>query len=128
MAAVKPIRNENDYNAALARVDDLMSAEPGSPEAEEPDALADLVETYEARNESIGYPDPVAAIELRLEQAGLGPCDLIPFIGRRVKVSEVLAGRRPVTVPMARALHEHLGIPARVLLPQVEAAQSTSSI
>ncbi len=128
MAAIKPIRNENDYNAALSRVDELMSAEPGSPEGEELDALADLVELYEAKNEPLGYPDPVAAIEFRMEQADLGPRDLVPLIGSRAKVSELLAGRRSITVPMARALHEHLGIPADVLLRRIEASHSTSSI
>ena len=128
MAAIKPIRNENDYNAALSRVDELMSAEPGSPESKELNALADLVELYEAKNEPLGYPDPVAAIEFRMEQAGLGPRDLVPLIGSRAQVSELLAGRRSITVPMARALHEHLGIPAGVLLRRIEASHSTSSI
>src|SRR3972149_3330043 len=64
----------------------------------------------------MGYPSPVAAIQFRMEQAGLSKRDLIPFIGSRAKVSEVLSGKRAITMPMARALHEHLGIPAGVLL------------
>ena len=116
MADIKPIRNENDYDAALSRIDELMNAEPGSPDGQELDVLTDLVELYESKNEPMGYPDPVAAIEFRIEQGGLSPRDLIPFIGSRAKVSEVLAGKRSITMPMARALHEHLGIPADVLL------------
>ena len=72
MAAVKPIRNENDYNAALSRVDELMSAEPGSPEGEALDGLADLIEMYEREHLPMGYPEPETAIEFRMEQAGSG--------------------------------------------------------
>ena len=116
MAEVKPIRTESDYAAALARVDELMDAEVGTPEGEELDVLVDLVELYESRHEPMGYPSPVAALEFRMEQQGLAPRDLVPFIGSRAKVSEVLSGKRSITMPMARALHEHLGIPAEVLL------------
>ena len=118
MAEVKPIRTESDYAAALARVDELMGAEVGSPEGEELDILVDLVELYESRHEPMGYPSPVAAIEFRMEQAGLTPRDLIPVLGSRPKVSEVLSGKRSLTMSMARALHEHLGIPAEVLLQE----------
>ncbi|MDN5871063.1 MAG: plasmid stabilization protein [Nitrococcus sp.] len=113
---IKPIRTEQDFEAALARIDALMDAEPGSAEFDELDVLADLVEHYESKHEPMGYPSPVAAIEFRMEQGKLSPRDLIPFIGSRAKVSEVLSGKRAITMPMARALHEHLGIPADVLL------------
>ena len=113
---VKPIRTEKDYEVALARIDALMDSEPGSAEFDELDVLTDLVELYESKHEPMGYPSPVAAIEFRMEQGKLSPRDLIPFIGSRAKVSEVLSGKRAITMPMARALHEHLGIPADVLL------------
>ena len=118
MGKIKAIRNEADYDAALRRIDALMDAEPGTPEGDELDVLTDLVEHYEEKHVPMGFPSPVSAIEFRLEQAGLAPRDLIPFIGSRAKVSEVLSGKRPLTMPMARALHEHLGIPAEVLLQQ----------
>ena len=118
MAEVKPIRTESDYAAALARVDELMDAEVGSPEGDELDVLVDLVGLYESRHEPMGHPTPVAAIEFRMEQAGLTPRDLVPFLGSRAKVSEVLSGKRSITMSMARALHEHLGIPAEVLLQE----------
>ena len=113
---IKPIRTENDYEEALARIDALMDAAPGSPEFDELDVLADLVELYESRHEPMGYPSPLAAIEFRMEQGNLRPRDVIPFIGSRAKVSEVLSGKRAITMPMARALHKHLGIPADVLM------------
>ncbi len=119
---IKPIRTEKDYEAALARIDALMDAEPGGGEFDELDVLADLVELYESKREPMGYPSPVAAIEFRMEQGNLSPRDLIPFIGSRAKVSEVLSGKRAITMPMARALHGHLGIPADVLLRELGVA------
>lgn len=118
MAEVRPIRTESDHVAALARIDELMDAEVGSPEGEELDVLVDLVELYESKHEPMGFPSPVAAIEFRMEQQGLAPRDLVPFIGSRAKVSEVLAGKRSITMPMARALHQHLDISAEVLLQE----------
>lgn len=115
MGRIKPIRTEADYEAALARIDALMDAEPGTAEGDELDVLADLVEHYEEKHEPMGFPSAIAAIKFRMEQSNLSPRDLVPFIGSRAKVSEVLSGKRPLTMPMARALHEHLGIPAAVL-------------
>jgi HTH-type transcriptional regulator/antitoxin HigA len=115
---IRAIRSEADYDAALVRIDELMDAKLGSAEGEELDVLADLVELYEERHQPMGYPTPVGAIQFRMEQAGLTARDLIPFIGSRSKVSEVLSGKRPLTMQMARALHANLGIPADVLLQQ----------
>ena len=118
MADMRPVRTEADYETALARIDEIMDADPDSHDARELDMLVDLLELYESRHEPMGYPDPVSAIEFRMEQAELKSRDLIPFIGSRAKVSEVLSGQRAITMPMASALHEHLGIPAGVLLRQ----------
>jgi len=116
MSTSKAIRSEADYEAALARIDALMDAAPSTAEGDELDVLTDLVEHYEERAVPMGVPSPLAAITFRMEQAGLSQRDLVPFMGSRAKVSEFLAGKRPLTLPMARALHEHLGIPAAVLL------------
>lgn len=115
MTEGKPIRTEADYAAALARGDELMEAEPGTPEGEELDVLVDLVELYESKHVPMEPPSPLAALEFRMDQAGLTPRDLVPYVGSRAKVSEVLSGKRAITMPMARALHRHLGIPADVL-------------
>ena len=116
MANIKPIRSETDYDAALARIFELMDTEPDSPKGDEFGVLVDLVELYESKHVPMGYPNPIAAIEFRMDQASLRPRDLVSFIGSRAKVSEILSGKRAITMPMARALHEHLGIPADVLL------------
>jgi HTH-type transcriptional regulator / antitoxin HigA len=118
MSKIRAIRTEADYEAALARIDALMDAEAGTPEGDELDVFTDLVELYEARNVPMGYPTALGALRFRMEQAGLAPRDLIPLLGSRAKVSEVLAGKRPLTMQMARALHANLGIPADVLLQQ----------
>ena len=130
MAEVKPIRTEADYAAALARVDELMDAEFGTPEGEELAVLVDLVELYESKHVPMEPPSSIAALEFRMDQAGLEPRDLVPYIGSRAKVSEVLSGKRAITMPMARALHRHLGIPADVLLrePATAAEQSLADI
>jgi len=117
MNTLKRLRTNSDYEAALARIDELMGAKLGTPEGDELDVLVDLVEHYENKFlPAMGNPSAIEAIEFRMDQAGLTQRDLVPFIGSRAKVSEVLSGKRQLTMQMARALHEHLGIPANVLL------------
>lgn len=120
MSSIKPIRSEPDHAAALARIELLMDAEPGSAEAEELHLLVDLVEHYEIKHFPIPKPTPLEAIRFRMEQAGLAARDLIPVFGSRAKVSEVLSDKRQVTLCAARALHERFGIPAEALLPHQE--------
>lgn len=120
MMIPKVIKNEKEYDAALARINELMDAKPGTPEGDELELLSALVELYEEKVHSIGLPDPVEAIKFRMEQAGLKQKDLIPFIGSRSKVSEVLSRRRPLSITMIRKLHEGLGIPADVLLMEAD--------
>lgn len=118
MSNIRAIRSEADYEAAIARIDDLMDAQSGTPEGEELDVLTDLVELYEAKHVPMGFPSPLGAIRFRMEQSGLSPRDLVSFMGSRAKVSEVLSGKRPLTMQMARALHANFGVPADVLLQQ----------
>ncbi len=116
MYRIRPIRSEEEYKAACARIRELMGSEAGTPAGDELDVLADLVSVYEDKHYPIGLPDPISAIEFRMDQANLSLRDLIPFIGSSDKVAEVLSGKRDLTMSMARALHEHLGIPADALL------------
>jgi HTH-type transcriptional regulator/antitoxin HigA len=113
---IRPIKTDRDNEAALRRIEVLMDAKPGTAEMDELDVLASLVEQYEEKRFSIDAPSPIDAIRFRMEQADLSPRDLVPFLGSRAKVSEVLSGKRPLTLQMIRALHEHLGIPADSLL------------
>ena len=119
---IKPIRTEEDHKEALARIDEIFDAEESTPEGDELEVLVELVKSYEAKTVHIDFPDPISAIEFRMEQADLTPRDLIPHIGSRAKVSEVLSGKRKISMSMARALHEHLGVPADVLLKRPGAA------
>jgi HTH-type transcriptional regulator/antitoxin HigA len=114
----KILKTEADYEAALARIEELMDAASNSPEEEELDLLALLVEKFEEEHYPIDLPDPVEAIQFRMEQEGLSRKDLIPYIGSQSKVSEVLNYKRPLSITMIRALHEGLGIPAEVLLQE----------
>ena len=118
MSTMRPIRTDEDLDVALARIEEIFGAEPDTPEDDELGVLLDLVELYENKYYPIGPPDPISAIKFRMDQANLTARDLAPFIGSRAKVSEVLSGKRPITMSMARALHQHLGISAEVLLQE----------
>jgi HTH-type transcriptional regulator / antitoxin HigA len=112
----KVIRTERAYRAALARIEKLMDSGPGTPEGDELELLSLLVHDYEERVFPIDKPDPVAAIRFRMSQQGLTNKDLVPILGTRSRVSEVLSGRRGLSLKMIRALVHDLHIPANVLL------------
>jgi HTH-type transcriptional regulator / antitoxin HigA len=113
---IRPIKTEADYQAAISRAGSLMSCSPDTPEADELEVLATLIELYEDKYFPIGLPDPIAAIQFRLEQLDRSEQDLAPIFGSESLVTEVMAKRQPLTLEMIRALHHHLGIPADVLL------------
>jgi HTH-type transcriptional regulator/antitoxin HigA len=117
----KIIKTKKDYKAALARIDEIFDAAPGTPEGDELELLSTLVELYESKAFPIELPDPLTAIRFRMEQQGLKPKDLVRYIGSPSKVSEVLSGRRSLSVGMMRGLVGGLGIPAEVLLRKPEA-------
>lgn len=113
---VRPVRTEQDYEAALEEIGRLMSARSGTPEGDELDVLATLVEAYEAKHYPIETPDPIALVEFAMEQRGADRTDLEPIIGQRGRVSEVLTRKRPLTIAMIRKLNEEWGLPADVLV------------
>ncbi len=117
----KIIKNAKEHEAALARIEKLMDARRGTPEADELELLATLVEMYEDEAYPIDEPDPVEAIRFRMEQQGLRPRDLVPYIGSRSKVSEILSGHRTLSLRMIRGLSAGLGIPAAVLVHEPQA-------
>jgi HTH-type transcriptional regulator / antitoxin HigA len=116
MADIKPIRTEADYKRALGEIEVLWGAPLGSPKGDKLDVLATLVEVYEAKHFPINAPDPISAIEFRMEQQGLTRKDLQQLIGPRGRVAEVLSGKRDLSINMIRRLNESLGIPADVLI------------
>ena len=118
----KVIKNAKEHDAALARIEELMDARPHTPQGDELELLAALVELYEAEAYPIDEPDPMEAIRFRMEQQGLRPRDLVPYIGSRSKVSEVLSGHRGLSLRMIRGLSTGLGIPADVLVRDSHAA------
>ena len=116
MAIIKVIRSDEEHAVAMERIDQLWGASDGTPEREELNALFDLVETYEAVNYPIDPPSPINFIEFQMDQLDLTKEDLIPIFGSRAMVSDVLTGDYKLTMPMARALHERLGVPMDILL------------
>jgi HTH-type transcriptional regulator / antitoxin HigA len=115
---VKVLKTEEEYRSALADLEELMDADPalGTDEADKLELLTLLVQEYESKKVSFDSPDPIAAIQFRMEQQGLSQSDLVPYIGSRSKVSEVLSRKRPLSVSMIRGLHFGLGIPASALI------------
>ena len=114
------LKTNDDYKSALTEAESLISLDPdpGTDMAERLDLLLLLVEKYESEKFPIDLPDPLEAIKFRMDEQGLKQRDLIPFIGSKSKVSEILAGKSSLTVSMIRALHQELGIPAEVLLQE----------
>ena len=126
---IRPIRSERDHDRAIARISELMSTRPGTPEGDELDVLATLVDAYEAKHQAIDAPDPITAIQFRMEQQGLTRKDLEPMIGSRARVSEVLTGKRSLTLDMVRRVRSGLGISADLLIcgPDKDRGVATAS-
>ena len=118
MNEIKTIKNEKDHKNALKLIEVLMvnSPDPESAEGEQLSLLATLVQDYESRKFPIALPNPIEAIKFKMEQKDLTPVDLIPYIGSRSRVSEILSGKRQLTLEMVRALESGLGIPAKILI------------
>lgn len=113
---LKPIRTKVDHKAALAEVERLWGAKSGTPKGDRLDVLATLIDAYEARHYPMDPPDPIEAIEFRMEQLGLTRKDLEPLIGTRARVAEVMNRKRNLSIDMIRRLHHQLGISADVLI------------
>ena len=113
---IKPIRNDDDLHAVFQRLEAIFQAPEGTPEADEMEVLATLVEAYENKHYPIAPADPVEAIKLRMDQQGLAAKDLEPFIGPSGRVSEVLNRKRTLSLRMVQRLHHGLKIPYESLL------------
>jgi HTH-type transcriptional regulator/antitoxin HigA len=113
---VLKIKSRKDLEKALARLDEIWAAKPGDADWDERRTLVERITVYEDANIHIPPPDPVDAISFRMDQGGLKPKDLVPFIGTAAKVSEVLNRKRGLSKGMICRLHEGLGIPLASLL------------
>jgi HTH-type transcriptional regulator/antitoxin HigA len=113
---IAPIKSSRDYRRVLREIEGLMNAKRNTPEGDRLDVLVALVEAWERKHYPLDLPDPVEAIKYHMELKDLQPRDLIPFIGNRNRVHEVLNRKRPLTLTMINRLHRGLGIPAESLI------------
>lgn len=115
---IKPIRTDQDYETALAEIERIFDALPGTQDGDRLDVLLTLVEAYEQRHFALPLPDPIEAIIYHMDRLGLTRKDLEPEIGSRARVSEILNRRRPLTIRMIRNLSARLGISPQALLQE----------
>ncbi len=113
---IRPIRSKADHRAATARIEKLMSARPGTPEFDELEVLGTLVDVYEREHHPIDPPDPIDAIQFRMEQGEFTRADLTRLLGSSAKATEVLGRRRHLSVAMIVRLHDELAIPLESLV------------
>jgi HTH-type transcriptional regulator/antitoxin HigA len=113
---ISPIRNEEDYQHALKRLEEIFDAKKGTEEGDELEILSIIIDHYENDHFPIDWPDPIEAIKFRMEQLGMKQKDLAEVIGFRSRVSEVLNKKRKLTLAMVRKLNAALHIPTEVLV------------
>jgi HTH-type transcriptional regulator/antitoxin HigA len=113
---IKPVKTEQDYNMSIKRIEELWGAKRDTPEGDELDLLCTLVESYEMKHYPIAPPDPIDAIKFRMEQMGMTKADMVKYLGSQSRVSEILNGKRRLTLRMVKSLYKGLKIPAEILL------------
>ncbi len=125
---IRPIATDDDYEAALAEIKRLWAAEADGPEAQKLEVLAMLAQNYERRREPLPKADPIEAIKFRMDQHGLSRKDLLPIFGTTARISEILSGKRPLTLEMVQKLHFRLGIPLdSLIVPERRRAKSPTT-
>ena len=117
----KILKTEQEYNVACERIYGLINSsenaiEPDSLKGEEIELLSLLVEKYEQEHHQLEAPDPIEAIKFRMEQMNLRQADIAPLFGGKTRVSEVLNGKRVLTLKMITLLNRYLGIPLESLI------------
>lgn len=115
---LKPIKTDEQYDTSLARVYELMQTDvkEGSAESDELEILSILIKEYEINHYPISSPNPLDAIKFRLDQMDLSEKQLADILGYRSRKSEILSGKRKLSLAMIRKLNEVLHIPAQVLI------------
>lgn len=122
MMELRPIKTETDYKEALKRLEEIFDARPHTPESDELEILGLIIDDYENKHYPIEAPDPIKAIKIRMEEMHLKQADLIPEIGGKSRVSEILNRKRRLTVEMIRKLTVRLNISAKVLIGDYQLA------
>ncbi|MCU4174966.1 helix-turn-helix domain-containing protein [Carboxylicivirga sp. N1Y90] len=120
---IKPIKTESDYKAALIRLEEVFDAKLGTQESDELEILGLLIDDYENKHYPIEAPDPIDAIKIRMEEMHLKQVDLIPEIGGKSRVSEILNRKRRLTVDMIRKLAIKLNLSASILIGDYQLVQ-----
>lgn len=113
---IRPIRTDEDHAEALAEIERLWGAEPGTPEGDRLDVLATLVEAYEEKRWPINASDPIEMIQYAISDMGRSQAELAKLLGSRSRASEVLNRKRPLTVEMVHKISEAWGLPADILV------------
>ncbi len=120
---IKPIKTEADYRAAFKRLEEIFDAIPETPESDELEILGLIVEDYENKHYPIDAPDPIEAIKIRMEEMNLKQVDLIPEIGGKSRVSEIMNRKRRLTVEMIRKLTTRLNLSPNVLIKDYQLSE-----
>ena len=120
---LKPIKTEADYREALGRLEDIFDAKKGTTESDELEILGLMIDDYENNHYPIEAPDPIEAIKIRMEEMHLKQVDLIPEIGGKSRVSEILNRKRRLTVDMIRKLATKLNLSANLLISEYQLAK-----
>ena len=115
---IKPIKTKKDYHQALKRIEGLWGAKENTPAGDEFEVLFTLVESYEEKHYPIPPPHPIEAIKFQLAQMGMNEKELNKILGGRSRKSEILSGRRKLSLNMIRELHNKLKIPAETLIAE----------
>jgi len=125
---VKPLKTESDYKTTLQAIERLFDAVPNTPDGDTLEILSILVENYEKKHHNIPLPDPIDALEYYLESHNVPQCALVPYIGSRARVSEILNRKRHLTLEMIRLLEKGIGIPASILIQPYELVNEVKNI
>ena len=113
---IKPIRTEEDYEAACKRIDKIFHAKEGTEEDDELEVLLTLVDKYEEKHFPIGMPHPIEAIRMQMEHLNLSRNDLMERLGKSSgRISDILNRRRRLTLDDIRNFSKLLHIPLEVL-------------
>ena len=117
---IHPIHTEDDYQKALDRIEEIFDAKTGSIEGDEMEILGNLVDEYEKKHFPIEAPKPVEAIRFKMDQLGMEQKDLAKILGSKSRASEILSGKRSLSLRQIKILYRKLGIPAEVLIQEPE--------